>query len=95
MTYRCTGGFAFYEDGTPRVYGGGVLVADSDPILTTHGAHFERAEDFTDRRAALPRSAGAAVETATAAPGERRMTSKPAAATRRTRAVSDDTSDEE
>ena len=74
MTYRCTGGFAVWSDGRPRVFSGGALVADDDPILKTHGASFEPVETYTARRSAAPQSASAAVETATAAPGEARQT---------------------
>jgi len=76
MTHRCTGGFAVYVDGQPQVYPGGALVDDDDPILKTHLASFERVEAFTARRSAAPRSASAATETATAAPGEVRRTGR-------------------
>jgi len=78
MTYRCTGGFAVYVDDQPQTYPGGVLVDVDDPILKTNPAAFERVETFTARRAAVPQSV-AAVETATAAPGEARTVTTPQA----------------
>jgi hypothetical protein len=84
MTHRCTGGFAVYVDGQPRVFAGGALVADDDPILASHRHLFEPVESHVARRDALPQSAGA-VETATAGPGELRQISAPAPAKTTTR----------
>jgi hypothetical protein len=72
MAHRCTGSFAYGNP--PRVHSAGSLVGDDDPILRTHGAFFEPAEAQVARQEAVPRSV-AAVETATAAPGEVRETS--------------------
>ena len=75
MTYRCTGGFAVFVDGQPRVIAGGQLVGDEDPMRLANPGAFERVEEYTARREAAPQSA-AAVETATAAPGEARALTK-------------------
>lgn len=37
-TFRCTNPFAFGD----AIYSGGVIVDESDPILTSHPAHFAR-----------------------------------------------------
>jgi hypothetical protein len=72
MAHRCTGSFAVGNP--PVVYSAGALVGDDDPILRTHAAYFEPAEQTIARQDAAPRSV-AAVETATAAPNEARTTS--------------------
>lgn len=69
MTKRVTSGFSVWVDGAPVVYAGGVLVADDDPILKTHGHLFADADTFT-----RPRSGP---EEATAAPGEQRVRTTP------------------
>lgn len=63
MSYRCVDPFA---TATGDVYPGGCLVADSDPILQTHLAHFARVDEPVASR----------TETATAAPGEHRAAKK-------------------
>lgn len=73
MAHRCTGSFAFGDP--PRVYSAGLLVSDQDPILRTHGAHFENADAQIARQEAVPQSVAAtATETADAVPGEVRKT---------------------
>lgn len=62
--YRCINAFAYGD----QIYSGGVQVDDGDPILATHASHFARVE-------ARPVARLAAVEEATAAPGERRALS--------------------
>lgn len=57
MSFRCTNAFLFAD----KLYPGGVLIADDDPILQTHAGHFAEVT--------YP---AAGVETATAAPGEKR-----------------------
>ncbi|MCV7255335.1 hypothetical protein H7J86_24535 [Mycobacterium hackensackense] len=65
MSYRCINAFEFDR----RIYPGGVLVADEDPILKTHRPHFAKVEDIP--------FGFAHTETATAAPGERRTPQLP------------------
>ena len=65
--WRCTSSFAVARDGVPTVYSEGKEVFDDDPILTTHRSYFEPASKRVARRAA--------VEQATAAPGEIRPAS--------------------
>ncbi len=65
--FRCTESFAFFRDGRPHVFAGGQEVLEGDPVLSTHGAFFEAAEDAVSRRASK-RTA----EAASAAPGELR-----------------------
>ncbi|WP_280371156.1 hypothetical protein [Nocardia wallacei] len=72
MTFRCINAFAYGD----RIVAGGVEVADDDPILASHAAHF--VEVGQPAPAMRP-----SVEATTAAPGERRSLStsgKPTAA---------------
>lgn len=70
MTKRVIGGgFAVWVNGAPRVYPGGELVADDDPILKTHG------QLFADVSGATRTARG--VEAATAGPGELRTLTAP------------------
>lgn len=41
MSFRCVSAFIYAD----KVYSGGTLVADSDPILKTHGDYFKRIEE--------------------------------------------------
>lgn len=66
MSYRCVEPFA---TATGDVYGGGCIVSDDDPILTTHASHFARVNEPVLR-----------TETATAAPSEHRAAPKKAPA---------------
>lgn len=75
MTQRCKGGFAVHTATGPMVYPAGRLVGDGDPILATHGHLFEPVEALVERQESTPQSVSAAVETATAAPGEVRQNS--------------------
>lgn len=74
MVQRCKGGFAVQTGTGPMVYAAGRLVGDDDPILRTHGDLFEPVEVQVARQESVPQSVTAAVETATAAPGEARQT---------------------
>lgn len=56
MSHRCINAFAF-ED---KVFGNGIVVADDDPILTSHGDHFAEVDEI---------GAARAVEQAVAEPG--------------------------
>lgn len=68
---RVTEAFTDFSQGRPEVYNPGRLVDSSDPVTKVKGREgwFEPAE------AAVARAAG--VETATAAPGERRTRTAP------------------
>ncbi len=68
-----TEAFADFRSGHPEVYNPGRLVDEKDPVVKGREAHFEPAEAAASR---------VRVESATAAPGERRTrsrASKPAA----------------
>lgn len=60
MAHRCVNAFVFGE----KVYPGGLLVEDSDPILGSHGSHFAKVNDT---------GPGVRSETATAGPSEVRV----------------------
>lgn len=70
MVQRVKESFSFDEKGVPVVLRAGTLVEDDDPRIKGHERHFEQAED------AAARTTVSAVETATAAPGERRAAPK-------------------
>ncbi|MFD0353510.1 hypothetical protein ACFVHW_07135 [Streptomyces sp. NPDC127110] len=73
---RCTTPFSVWVDGSPRVYPGGQLVDEQDPVLKTHGHLFEDVAVHVAARAARQ------AETATAGPGElRTLTGPPEPAT--------------
>lgn len=65
--FRCTESFAYFQDGRPHVFAGGQEVLEGDPVLASHGAFFEAAEDAVSRR-----SPKRSAEAASAAPGELR-----------------------
>lgn len=71
MTKRVTSPFSIWVDGSPRVYPGGTLIDDKDPILKTHGHLMEDVETAVAARAARR------VEQTTAAPGEVRTLTPP------------------
>ncbi|MFF4848000.1 hypothetical protein [Streptomyces sp. NPDC001194] len=58
-------------NGSPRVYSGGQLVDEKDPVLRTHGHLFEDADTHVAARTAR------AAEMATAVPGEARTLGAP------------------
>lgn len=58
MSYRCVNAFEY----AGVIYPGGIVVADDHPVIATHRGNFAHVGEPT----------GAATETATAAPGERR-----------------------
>lgn len=64
-----TQAFADFRSGHPEIYNPGRLVDEKDPVVKGREAHFEPAEAAASR---------VRVETATAAPGERRERSRPA-----------------
>ncbi|MFD4934500.1 hypothetical protein [Streptomyces virginiae] len=70
-TKRCTAAFSVWVGGSPRVYAGGQLVDDKDPVLKTHGHLFEDVETHVAARKAR------AVESATAGPDELRTLTPP------------------
>jgi hypothetical protein len=72
MVLRVKEGFSFDHRGVPVTLRTGELLEDTDPWVKGHEAQFEPAESSAVR----PLS-GAAVETATAGPAERRAFSKP------------------
>ncbi|MFB6943192.1 hypothetical protein ACFWGL_17140 [Streptomyces sp. NPDC060286] len=72
MALRCTRSFSAYIHGVPRVVRAGQLVEDDDPIVTGREASFESVDAHLAAR--RPR-----VEQATAAPGEPRDLTPPAA----------------
>lgn len=63
---RCTTPFSVWVDGSPRVYAGGQLVDERDPVLKTHAHLFEDVVAHVAARQARQ------AETATAGPGELR-----------------------
>lgn len=72
---RCTTPFSVWVDGSPRVYAGGQLVDERDPVLKTHAHLFEDVVAHVAARQARQ------AETATAGPDELRTltpTSEPA-----------------
>lgn len=62
-----TESFADFSSGRPEVYNPGRLVDENDPVVKGREAHFEPAEAAASR---------VRVESATAAPGERRTRSR-------------------
>jgi hypothetical protein len=68
---RCTQAFSVWLDGSPRVYSGGQLVDEKDPVLKTHAHLFEDVDTHVAARRARQ------VETATAGPGEARTLGAP------------------
>jgi hypothetical protein len=70
MAKRVKEAFSFDDNGVPVVMRAGTLVEDDDPRIKGRERHFEDADD------AAARTSVAAVETATAAPGERRTVVK-------------------
>ncbi|GLW32270.1 hypothetical protein [Actinoplanes regularis] len=73
MVLRVKESFSYDRDGVPLVMRAGDLVPDDDPCVAGREVHFELVEDVASR------TSTSAVETATAAPGERRSVAKPAA----------------
>ncbi len=71
MAKRCTAPFTVWVDGQPRVYAGGQLVTDKDPVLRTHAHLFEDVDAHVAARQAQR------VESATAGPGEQRTLTAP------------------
>lgn len=65
--------FAADVDGVPRVFPAGHLIQSNDPVAKGRERFFVKVEDFVSRQ-----TASGAVETATAAPGERRQRSEAA-----------------
>lgn len=74
MVLRVKEGFSFDHRGVPVTLRAGELIEDDNPWVKGREACFEPAENSAVR--VLP-TAGTAVETATAAPAERRSLSKP------------------
>ncbi|MGW7435708.1 hypothetical protein [Streptomyces sp. NPDC054849] len=68
---RCTAAFSVWVGGSPRVYSGGQLVDEKDPVLKTHGHLFEDVDTHVAARTARQ------AEAATAAPGEPRTRTTP------------------
>lgn len=75
MVWRVKEPFSFDERGVPVTMRMGTLLEDDDPRIVGRERYLERAEDAASR-SAPPASA---METATAAPGERRSRSAPPA----------------
>lgn len=80
-TLRVKESFSLMSDPSGRVYCAGDLVDSSDPVTKKREHLFEPAFDEADRRAK-----SGSVETATAAPGEKRSVS-PAPAKKATKAA--------
>lgn len=75
-TLRVKDAFAVSDsDGVQRVYAGGELVDDKDPVIKGREHHFETVEVTVGRRARRARRA--TVEEATAVPGEKRDMTEP------------------
>jgi hypothetical protein len=70
---RVVTAFAVLSDPEGRVYAAGALVDSSDPVVKGREGHFEPVEATIARRRA------STVETATAAPGEKRTRARAAA----------------
>lgn len=68
---RCKAAFSVWVGGSPRVYSGGQLVDEKDPVLKTHGHLFEDIDVHVAARTARQ------AEAATAGPGEHRTLSTP------------------
>ena len=75
---RCNAAFVVYRDGQPRIFNPGVLVDESDPIVSEHPANFEDVETYVSDRTAAP------VEQATSEPGEKRNLRRPTPARAKT-----------
>lgn len=77
---RCLGAFAYMHGNTPDVIAGGAIVASDHPAVKGREDHFEPVTDettaFRDPKAALTPASGV-IESATAAPGEKRSVTKP------------------
>ncbi|MGV2914492.1 hypothetical protein [Streptomyces alfalfae] len=71
---RATQAFTAYIDGMPRVVHAGDLVPDTDPVLQGRTQLFEDVEEHVAHRHPSPQT-----ESATAAPGETRNLTPPAA----------------
>ena len=74
MIKRAIQPFTAYIDGMPRVVRAGDLVEDPDPVMTGRTHLFEAVEAHVSQR-----QPHAGVESATAAPGEQRDLTSPAA----------------
>lgn len=77
MIKRAIQPFTAYIDGMPRVVRAGDLVEDTDPVMQGRTHLFETVEEHVAQNQPRPR-----VESATAAPGEQRDLTPPAAASK-------------
>jgi hypothetical protein len=75
---RCTESFTIWRDGAPVAFVNGQLVEDKHPILKTHKHLFAELEASAGQ---APPAQLKPVEQATAAPGETRILTPPAAGT--------------
>lgn len=85
---RCRESFAYFAGGAPHVIHAGELFNDDDPVVTKHPTSFEDVDAHVSNRAA--------VEQATAAPGEKRSVAPApgSSRSRKTRKVKPDADDD-
>lgn len=80
-TLRCRESFTAWVNGEPRVVPAGRLVDSKDEVVKGREALFDKADDFVEKwgrsdRVEMPKPESR-VESATAAPGERRSVGRP------------------